>query len=132
MSPSLWDHRQSYECVALEELSVEVPIGVEDWEKIGGKTQLVTVLVELFRHRGAMINASLKDCIDYGALYSKMIEKLRQDRAHTLLLETIAEEIVALCLRDRRIKACRVILRKPHVLNGRAVPRLEIYRTQAD
>ena len=61
----LWDVHASYERVALEDVAVELQVGVSDWECSPGKAQRLLVTVEMFRHRGAFSGASLADCIDY-------------------------------------------------------------------
>jgi 7,8-dihydroneopterin aldolase/epimerase/oxygenase len=130
MSP-LWDPERSYERVALEDVVVEVPVGLKDWEKVPGKAQRLLVTVELFRHRGALGAPTLAECLDYGRVARHLLGTWTPDRPHTELLETLIEELVSLCLADPRVEACRVAIRKPHVYNGRAVPLVEVYRLRA-
>ena len=40
-----WDVQASYERVALEDLAVELPVGVSDWERTPGKAQRLQVTV---------------------------------------------------------------------------------------
>ncbi len=47
---------------------------------------------------------------------------------HVDLLEELAETILAFCLEDGRVEACRVLIRKPDVYDGSALPQLEVYR----
>jgi 7,8-dihydroneopterin aldolase/epimerase/oxygenase len=124
----LWDPERSYERVALEDITVEIPVGLKDWETLPGKAQRLLVSVELFRHRGALRSASLAECLDYGRVARHVLEGWTPARAHTGLLETLIEELVEVCLADPRVEACRVAIRKPHVYNGRAVPVVEVYR----
>jgi 7,8-dihydroneopterin aldolase/epimerase/oxygenase len=130
MSP-LWDAARSYERVALEDVALEMPVGLKDWERTPGKAQRLLVSVELFRHRGALEAPTLAECLDYGRLARHLLGTWTPARAHTDLLESLIEELVALCLDDPRVEACRVTIRKPHVYNGRAVPLVEVYRTRA-
>jgi dihydroneopterin aldolase len=51
-------------------------------------------------------------------------------RPHTPLLETLAEELVALCLADPRVTACRVCIAKPDIFNEAAAAGVEIFRTR--
>jgi 7,8-dihydroneopterin aldolase/epimerase/oxygenase len=124
----LWDPAQSYERVALEDVAVEIPVGLKDWERVPGKSQRLLVTVELFRHRGALSEPTLAECLDYGRLARHLLETWTPARPHTPLLESLIEELVDLCLADPRVEACRVAIRKPHVYNGRAVPLVEVYR----
>jgi dihydroneopterin aldolase len=128
----LWDPGASYERVALEDLAVELQVGVNDWEQTPGKAQRLLISVEVFRHRGEFTGSSLADCIDYGRIYRYVIERWTPTRAHVDLLESLVEELVAVCFEDARIEACRIGIRKPHVYNGRAVPLVEVYRLRSD
>ena len=128
----LWDAQASYERVALEDLAVELQVGISDWERAPGKTQRLLVTVEMFRHRGALTGSSLADCIDYDRVYSHLARRWTPTRGHVDLLEPLLEELVALCFEDARVEACRVAIRKPHVFDGRAVPVVEVYRLRSD
>ena len=124
----LWDAQASYERVALEDLAVELQVGINQWERVPGRAQRLLVTVEMFRHRDAFSGSSVADCIDYDRVYSHIAAHWRPARAHVDLLEQLLEELVALCLEDARVEACRVAIRKPEVYEGRAVPLVEVYR----
>jgi dihydroneopterin aldolase len=129
---ALWDAQANYERVALEDLEVELKVGVSDWEQTPGKAQRLLITVEMFRHRGAFAGSSLADCIDYGRVYRQVVERWTPARAHVDLLEQLLEELVAVCFEDARVEACRIAIRKPHVFNARAVPLVEVYRLRSD
>jgi dihydroneopterin aldolase len=128
----LWDVQASYERVALEDLTVELQVGVNQWERAPGKAQRLLVTVEMFRHRAAFTGASVADCINYDRVYSHIVARWTPARAHIDLLEPLLEELVAVCFEDARVEACRVAIRKPHVYNGAAVPAVEVYRLRSD
>ncbi len=128
----LWDAQASYERVALEDLTIELQVGINPWERAPGKAQRLLVTVEMFRHRGAFTGASVADCIDYDRVYGHIAARWTPAHAHTDLLESLLEELVGLCFEDARVEACRVAIRKPHVYNGRAVPAVEVYRLRSD
>jgi dihydroneopterin aldolase len=128
----LWDAKASYERVALEDMAVELQVGVSDWERTPGKAQRLLISVEMFRHRGEFTGGSLADCVDYGRVYRHVIEQWTLAHAHVDLLEALLEELVAVCFEDARIEACRIAIRKPHVFNGHAVPLVEVYRLRSD
>jgi dihydroneopterin aldolase len=127
-----WEVHASYERVALEDLAVDLQVGVSDWERTPGKAQRLLITVEMFRHRGAFAGSDLADCIDYGRVYRHVTEGWTPARAHVDLLEQLLEELVAVCLEDTRVEACRIAIRKSHVYNGRAVPLVEVYRLRSD
>ena len=121
----MWDHLASHECLALRDVRVHVHVGVHAWEH--GRPQLLSVDVELYRRRGRFDGTSLADCLDYDRIH----DHLRLEwpaRPHTELLESLAEDLVAQCLADPRVDACRVVIRKPEVYPGSAVPELVVYR----
>lgn len=123
-----WDTAASYERVALEDIAVEVQVGIEEWERVAGKAQRLLVTVEMFRHRDAFTGTSVADCVDYDRVYRHLAGHWTAARPRVDLLESLLEELVVLCFEDTRVEACRVAIRKPHVYNGRAVPVVEVYR----
>jgi 7,8-dihydroneopterin aldolase/epimerase/oxygenase len=129
---AFWDAHASYERVALEDLTIELQVGVNQWERAPGKAQRLLVSVEMFRHRGPFRGKSVADCINYDRVYSHIVRHWTPARAHIDLLEPLLEELIALCFEDARVEACRVAIRKPHVYNGHAVPVVEVYRLRAD
>ena len=126
--PPFWDAGASYERVALEDLVVELQVGIDRRERVPGKAQRLLVGVEMFRHRDAFSGSSVADCLDYDRVYRHIAAHWSPARAHVDLLEQLLEELVALCFADARVEACRVAIRKPEVYDGRAVPVVEVYR----
>lgn len=116
---------RSYQCLAVRGLAVEVRIGVREAEK--QQPQQVVVDVEMMRGGGPFRPSGLDDCLDYDRVYRHLVEEW-PGRPHTGLLEVLAEDLVAFCLEDERVEACRVIIRKPGIYGGRAVPEIELYR----
>ena len=76
---SLWDASASYERVALEDLTVELQVGVNQWERAPGKAQRVLVTVEMFRHRGPFTGSSVADCINYDRVYRHITARNQGD-----------------------------------------------------
>jgi dihydroneopterin aldolase len=52
-------------------------------------------------------------------------------RPHTLLLETLLEELVSICLIDAKVEACRVSIVQPDIFNAAAAAGVEVYRVRA-
>jgi 7,8-dihydroneopterin aldolase/epimerase/oxygenase len=124
----LWDAGASYERVALEDLILELRVGINPSERGPGAAQRLLVTVEMFRHREAFTGSSVADCVDYDRVYREIAGRWTPARAHVDLLEQLLEELVAVCFEDARVEACRVAIRKPDVYGGRAVPVVEVYR----
>lgn len=122
----MWDPGRDYECVALRGVTVEVRLGVNPEERLA--SQPVSVDVELFR-TAAAARAAVRgdDYLDYDRVFRHLTGSW-PDRPHTELLEELAEDLVRFCLEDGRAEACRVVVRKPAVYAGRAVPEVELYR----
>lgn len=122
----MWDPGRSYQCVALRDVALEVRLGAFAAEREA--PQPVLVDVELYRHHGPFADGRrLEDCLNYDRVFRHLVEEWPR-RPHTDLLERLAEDLVAYCLEDERVEACRVVVRKPAIYAGRAVPRVEVYR----
>jgi 7,8-dihydroneopterin aldolase/epimerase/oxygenase len=127
-SPSFWDATASYERVVLEDLAVELQVGIDQRERVPGRAQRLLLTIEMFRHRDAFAGSSIADCLDYDRIYRHIAAHWIPARAHVDLLEQLLEELVTLCFEDARVEACRVAIKKPEAYDGRAVPVVEVYR----
>lgn len=125
----MWDQQASYHCLALRDVRVAVRVGAFPAEQAAPQT--VAVDVELYRHHGPFTGEALADCLDYDRVFRHLTE-VWPARPHTALLEQLAEELIAFCLTDVRVEACRVIVRKLDIYGGRAVPAIEVYRLRVD
>lgn len=122
----MWDIGRSYQCVALRDVALEVRLGAYAAEREA--PQPVLVDVELYRHHGPFAeDGRLEDCLNYDRVFRHLVEEWPR-RAHTDLLERLAEDLVRFCMEDERVAACRVTVRKPAIYAGRGVPALEVYR----
>lgn len=94
--------------VEINDLRVDnMKVGIADWERHPDKTQPILVDVALYRAVGVLNAQSIDDCINYVHVISHVTEKWPK-RPHTDLLETLLEELVAVCFEDARVDACRV------------------------
>jgi len=126
MSPdALWSTGRDWECVALRGVRVWLRVGVRPDERL--RPQPVEVEVELYRQAPAARAGGLAACLDYDRLHRYLMETW-PERPHTPLLEELAEDLVAFCLADERVEACRVVLRKPEIYAGRGIPEVVLYR----
>jgi dihydroneopterin aldolase len=121
----VWNPLASHECLALRDVRVSVRVGVHAWEH--ERPQLLSVDVELYRRRERFVGGTLADCLDYDRIHDHLTE-IWPARAHVELLERLADDLIDLCLEDGRVEACRVIIRKPEVYPGTAVPEISVYR----
>ncbi len=124
----MWDSLSDHECLALRDVQVQVRVGVHEVERQA--PQLLSVDVELYRHRGPFAGTSLADCLDYDRVHAHLTG-VWPHRPHVELLERLAEDLIGLCLEDARVEACRVVIRKPEVYPGSATPEIAVFRRRA-
>ncbi len=128
MSAPLWRRDGDWECVALRAVRLWLRVGVREEER--RRPQPVEVEVELYRRAPRDRRGGLAACLDYDRLHRHLTEAWPA-RPHTGLLEELAEDLVAFCLADPRVEACRVVVRKPEIYAGRGVPEVSLYRARA-
>lgn len=121
----MWRPDGSWECVALRGVTVRVRVGLHAFER--ERPQRVSVDVELYRRHDGGRRRDLAACLDYDRLRRHLVEAW-PTRPHTDLLEDLAEDLVAFCLADPRVEACRVVVRKLDIYAGQGVPEVQLYR----
>lgn len=112
----------------LQDVLLNLKVGIEEWERHPDKRQRVLVDVDCFMRQDRHEGTSINDVLDYNRLYEHLMTW--QDRPHTDLLETLAEELADVCFRDPRVEACRVRLRKPDIYWNVAAAGVEFYRNR--
>ncbi len=123
----MWNPAVSHQCLALRDVRVNVRIGVHAFEH--EKPQVLSVDVELYRRQERFTGSSLADCLDYDRVY-RHITREWPARPHVPLLETLAEDLAELCFADRRVEACRVVIRKLEVYPDSATPEIAVFRVR--
>jgi FolB domain-containing protein len=116
----------NYQKATLRDIEVKVGIGIFDWER--KKKQKISVDVDLFSFKTRFKGKDIKDCINYDLPYGFVMGWAK--RKHTDLLETLAEELVAFCLKIKGVDAVRVHIRKPEVYKDKCVPGIEFFRVK--
>ena len=125
----LWDAASDYVRVALHDVEVEAHVGLHPWEQHPERPSRLLVSVEMFAHLGRDLEGGhTKPVIDYDRVRNGL--RGWTSRPHTALLETLAEEVVALCFGDPAVEACRVSVVKPDIFNDAAGAGVEIYRVR--
>lgn len=115
--------------VALQDLDIEMSVGLKDWER--KRRQTVRVSVDMWAPLGRGPFERLDQCIDYDRVHAH-IAGTWPARPHTDLLETLADELLAFVLEDPQVQAARVTLAKPEVYPGAATPAVTFFRRQGD
>jgi 7,8-dihydroneopterin aldolase/epimerase/oxygenase len=120
-SAALWDGAENYTRVILRDISVEARVGIHPWERHAERPSRLVVNVEMFA-RGR----TPKNFINYDKIHDAF--KSWPGRDHVDLLETLVEEVVALCFSIPEVAACRVSVVKPDIFNDTAAVGIEVYR----
>lgn len=126
MTP-LWDAARDYQRVILRDIVTEVRLGLHPWERHPERPQRIVVNVELFAHLDGSFGAR-DSIVDYDEIRDAL--KAWPARGHVDLIETLLEELVALCFGFARVAACRVSIMKPDIFNEAGGAGVEIYRVR--
>lgn len=111
----------------IRDAEVEVQVGLHPWERHPDRPTRLLVSVEM--------TAPLppgRPAADIYIDYDPIRAALRDwpARPHTELLETLADELVALCFANPLVASCRVSLMKPDIFNNVAAAGIEVIRTR--
>ena len=119
------DARRAVRHVFIRDLMLPCSIGVHRHEK--DAEQRVRINLDLAVSEGDRpINDDIRNVICYEELAEGIEEIVR--RGHINLVETLAENIADMCLRDRRVQSARVRIEKLDILNDAESVGVEIER----
>jgi 7,8-dihydroneopterin aldolase/epimerase/oxygenase len=124
---ALWAPDRSHLRVILRDLVIEASVGLHPWEQHKERPTRLVVNIEMFApldERGLSAEDEAR-IIDYDHIRDAL--KTWHTRPHTKLLETLLNEIVALCFRNSRVDACRVSILKPDIFGEAAAVGVEVY-----
>ncbi len=71
---------------------------------------------------------NIADAVDYSVLHDEMVNHMHS--THYDLIETLAEKLAELCLRDPRVNWCTLSVDKPEALEYAESVAIEISRSQ--
>lgn len=113
----------------IRDLVTHIRLGVHAHERHPDKPQRVIVNVEMFSDGTSHLQGEgLASVIDYDPIHAAIAAW--EGRPHVLLIETLLEELIALCFRDARVRACKVSIAKPDIYDAAAAAGVEIYRVR--
>jgi len=72
---------------------------------------------------------SIDDCINYHDVMT-YIDTHWKDKEHTELLETLAQDLLDFILNLPLVQTCQVIIHKPDIYNGQAIPSISIKQSK--
>jgi dihydroneopterin aldolase len=109
----------------LRDITVEARVGIHPWERYPQRPHRLIVNIELFAS-----GLEPGTFIDYDHIHHAF--KSWPTRDHVDLLETLLEEVVALCFAIPAVEACRVSILKPDIFNDTGAVGVEVYRRRKE
>jgi len=124
-----WSGENGYARMMIRDLETHIRLGVHAHERIPDKPQRIIVNVEMFadgksHHEGE----GLASVVDYDPIHAAIVGW--EGRPHVLLIETLLEELIEICFRDDRVRACKVSIVKPDIYDAAAAAGVEIFRVR--
>jgi dihydroneopterin aldolase len=126
-SATHWATDKGYVRMMIRDLVTEVRLGLHPWERHPEKPQRIVVNVELYAAPAKTIKGH-SSIVDYD--YIRDALKKWPRRKHTVFIESLLDELVKLCFKDKRVQAARVSIFKPDIYNEAAGAGVEIYRVR--
>ena len=115
--------------IEIEDLLVRAIVGVNPDERENRQDVMITVRLEADLRPAARTD-SIDDAVNYKSIKKSIIAFVEQSSYQ--LVETLAEEVAQLCLKDSRVDRVRVHLRKPGALRFAKTVGVCIERDQHD
>lgn len=115
--------------IFLKELTTETVIGMFDWEREIKQTVALDLELEVDL-RPAARSDSIEDGVNYKTVASRVLGFVQQSRFQ--LVETLAEEVARLVLREFPVERVRLAVHKPGAIRFLSDVGVRIERTRAD
>jgi dihydroneopterin aldolase len=123
-----WTGQDGYVRMMIRDLVTEVRLGLHPWERHPEKPQRIVINVEMYAAPKKTRVKGVSSVVDYD--YVRDALRKWPHRKHTVFIESLLDELVKLCFRDKRVVACRVSIFKPDIYNEAAGAGVEIYRVR--
>ena len=115
--------------IEIHDLLVRAIIGINPDERVNLQDVLINVRLETDT-RPAARSDDIGDAVNYRTIAKDVIDLVENSRFH--LVERLAEEVAALCLRDERVLRTVVSIQKPSALRFARSVGVTIDRGRAD
>jgi dihydroneopterin aldolase len=124
-----WNPNASHVRAVLRDIVTEARVGLHPWEQHPERPTRLIVNVEMFAPlAGSLTDETADTILDYDPVRDAL--KAWPGRPHTPLLETLLQELVDLCFRNPRVRACRVSIMKPDIFNEAAAAGVEVFKVR--
>lgn len=125
-NPSHVNEKKTY-LISIKDLNLYALIGIHPHEKKTKQKILINVTLNS-PYEGEFIKDKIENVVSYEHIV-KCIKKL-VNSGHIGLIETLAEKVAEICLRDKRVLDARISIEKLEVFKETKSVGIEIYRQQ--
>lgn len=115
--------------IFLHQLTTEAIIGIYDWERRVKQTVVIDLEIPCDVRRAAAAD-SIDATLNYKKVAKRILEFVAESRFH--LVETLAEHVALMVLREFKLEWVRLTLNKPGAIRGSRDVGVTIERTAAD
>lgn len=115
--------------IFLHALTTDAIIGIYDWERRVKQTVVIDLEIPCDVRRAAAADA-IEATLNYKKVAKRILEFVADSRYH--LVETLAENVALMVLREFKLEWVRVKLNKPGAIRGSRDVGVSIERTAAD
>lgn len=109
MSSDFANADQALRHIFIHGLKLKASIGIFDHEK--ARKQMVIIDVDLAVAEGDALEENIENVVNYKIIVEDI--ETYVETGHVQLVETMAEQIADICLRDKRVKTALVKIEKP-------------------
>jgi 7,8-dihydroneopterin aldolase/epimerase/oxygenase len=113
--------------IFLNDLKIDTIIGIYDWERETLQTLSFDLEMD-WDIRKAASSDQIEDTLDYGAIAQTIVTFV--EKSSYQLIETLAEDLCALLLKDFAVPKIKLTLSKPVALHGQNTAKIVIERSQ--
>ena len=103
------------DCILLEGLETRTVIGIFDWERKIKQKVLIDLEIPT-DVRAAARRDRIEDAVNYKAISKRILKEVPETRFH--LVESLAEFIARLCLKEFKLREITVRVSKPGAVRG--------------
>ncbi len=112
--------------IFLNDLKIDTIIGIYDWERETLQTLSFDLEID-WDIRKAAVSDHIDDTLDYGSIAQTIVSFVAASKYQ--LIETLAEDLCALLLKEYPIPKVKLSLSKPVALHGQNIARIVIERS---
>ncbi|MCM8538752.1 MAG: dihydroneopterin aldolase [Lentisphaeraceae bacterium] len=113
--------------IYLTNINVDILIGINPEERINKQSVVINAVLKTDCKKVAQSD-DISDAVDYSIIHDQIVE--HANSTHYDLIETLAENVAAICLQNKAVAECTVKVDKPEALEFAESVAIEITRGQ--